>query len=440
MIPRAAWWLGAFAALNLVLSLLLWDLHSGGFLLLAGRTSNGSLFTDSFVPMYRGVQAWSQGAGIYENVFFEGHTKLQYPPTALLLMLPFRGLPEARVNLLLGQWVNMAFLFLTGITFLLLVRRLGVAKSQPGPATAFMYGSLLVLLYCFHPFGIVFTLGQIQAWINCLLILTLLFWLEGRESLAGVAVGLCALIKPSYGLLLIWGLLRRRWRFAAVMAAVCLAGGLAALSVFGAAEFVSYARVLSYIGKRGESFFPNQSFNGLMHRLLHNGNNLTWEGSAFPPYHPAVHAVTVVTGVLLLGSALAVPLLRRARVGSLPDLCVMLLSLTMASPVAWQHHYGWAIAACVVAFLGALRLPPPRRWQMAAVVAASLLVGGHWWRFVDPLVAATPFNVLQSYVLLAMLAVLGVLWHLALSDAGPGPAMPNGTHGDTAGDRRPASS
>ena len=404
-----------FAAANMFLSVLLWDLHSCGFLRAASRQSGGRLFTDSFVPMYRAMQAWQEGAGIYERIFFEQQTKFQYPPTALLVLLPFRGMSELHVNLLFGQHVNMCFFFATVAVFVLLARRLFISDDEPRLDRVAKYGGAIVLLLCYYPLGKAHTLGQIQTWINCFVMLSLLLWWARKESATGLLLGLCTLIKPAFGILLLWGLLRRKWRFAGAMFSTVVAGGLVALPIFGLREFLRYGDVLSFIGRRGESFFPNQSFNGLMHRLLQNGNNLDWVSDGFPPYHPAVHSVTLIAGVLLLGSALALPLVRRKATGSSLDLCIMLLSLTMASPIAWEHHYGYSVAVYALALYWILGTRERHRNTACAILVVSYLMGGHWWRFVDPLVAATPFNFLQSYLLFAGLMLLGVLWYLCLT-------------------------
>jgi hypothetical protein len=52
-----------------------------------------------------------------------------------------------------------------------------------------------------------------------------------------------------------------------------------------------------------------------------------------------IYAGTVATSLAILSTAL----LRRGKEGDpdrVFDFCTMALSVTMASPIAWEHHYG----------------------------------------------------------------------------------------------------
>src|SRR5262249_44546416 len=66
----------------------------------------------------------------------------------------------------------------------------------------------------FYPAVKAFTLGQIQVWINGLFALALLCFAAGRKTVSGALLGLICLIKPHYGVFLLWAALRREWRFA----------------------------------------------------------------------------------------------------------------------------------------------------------------------------------------------------------------------------------
>ena len=58
-----------------------------------------------------------------------------------------------------------------------------------------------------------FSLGQIQVWINGLFAIVLLCLGTDRKATSGVLMGLICLIKPHYGLFVLWALLRKEWRF-----------------------------------------------------------------------------------------------------------------------------------------------------------------------------------------------------------------------------------
>ena len=102
-------------------------------------------------------------------------------------------------------------------------------------------------------------------------------------------------------------------------------------------DHVEYLRVLSYIGRRGETFYANQSINGALNRLLFNGSSLEWQYHEFAPPHPLVYAGTLAAFVILVAAALKRP----ARgAGGVVDLSIAALATTLTAPLAWEHHYG----------------------------------------------------------------------------------------------------
>ena len=95
---------------------------------------------------------------------------------------------------------------------------------------------------------------------------------------------------------------------------------------------------LAHVSRLGEAYLPNQSPNGLLHRLLGNGVSERWLPAVYPPYHLVVHAGTLVVSAGLLLAALWRPP-PSARGGAM-DLCAAMLATLLASPIAWEHHHG----------------------------------------------------------------------------------------------------
>jgi hypothetical protein len=183
-------------------------------------------------------------------------------------------------------------------------------------------------------------------------------------------------------------------------------GGALSLYVFGWDNHVDYLRLLSYLSERGEAFYPNQSINGLLNRLMSiadpiHYNNLEWVDGYFPPFTAWIYISTLISSAAIL----ALALLRRRRgddADGLLDLCTIALSITLAAPIAWEHHYG--ILLPVFAVLVAASLDRPR-WIWLAV---SFVLSSHFLP-VTQMLAATPFNVLQSYLLVAAFIALLLL-------------------------------
>src|SRR5262249_56311478 len=137
----------------------------------------------------------------------------------------------------------------------------------------------------FYPVAKAFTLGQIQVWMNALFALGMLAWASRRKFLSGVLIGLIALIKPHYGLLLVWAALRRETRFAAACALTIAAGMAASVAVYGLANHLDYLRVLSFLSQHGETYYPNQSVNGILNRFMSISSPEAFVSLDLPPRH-----------------------------------------------------------------------------------------------------------------------------------------------------------
>jgi len=208
--------------------------------------------------------------------------------------------------------------------------------------------------------------------------------------------------------LFVWGAFRREWRFVASGAIVIGPGLAVSIWRYGLHDHVEYLRVLSYIGRRGETFYANQSINGALNRLLFNGSSLEWQYHEFAPVHSLVYAGTLAAFVIFLAAALKRPV-RGA--GTVVDLSIAALATTLAAPLAWEHHYGilLPIYAAVTPFVIAQR--PLGRWTAAAMIG-SFLVAANYFQFTNHF-AGTWLNPLQSYLLGAALMVWLIIYRAA---------------------------
>src|SRR5205085_12543234 len=168
---------------------------------------------------------------------------------------------------------------------------------------------VLALALTFYPLVKAYTLGQIQNWLNGLFALALWCWVSGRKVPSGILIALMALVKPHYGLFVLWALLRREWRFAGAFAATAIVGVGGSIIAYGFTNHVDYLRVLTFLAERGETFYPNQSVNGLLNRLMSIADpvaykNLLFIDGEFSPYTPWIYATTLVTSVIILAAAL----------------------------------------------------------------------------------------------------------------------------------------
>ncbi len=315
---------------------------------------------------------------LYREIFFHQAWKFQYPITSLLgwneLRTFFGGSLERIAHFL--NAVCFHWIAITGLMSAILLRGAWTRVHGEDPRETriatfvFLVGGILQA-FLFYPLTRSWWLGQIQTTLSMLAIGSLLAWQHDHKKLAGILVGLACLFKPQWGIALLWGLVFREWQFAVGGLVVCAIAGGAAGALFGFGHYIEYLPVLSALSHHGESAMENQSMNGLMNRLL-NGGALNFQMHSFPPFNPIVYWTTLVSGILMVGTIF---LWGRKRLRTETELAVVLLVLTIASPIAWEHHYGVLLGILPALVPGVLEARPLER-------ATPYLVG-ILWIFVD---------------------------------------------------------
>ncbi len=421
-----AWGLLAFLCLNaFALNGLLWAVspepYKDTVLQQSWKLLNGLSGDDSWGAMEVALDNVTEAPDVplYTKVFFTDQFRYQYPPSAMFALVGLRAIAPDRIQVndsYDGPWpainasIGWVFIALTVLSVALLLETM-LRRAQPHAdwrhLRAVRVLAVIGLTLTFYPIVKAFTLGQIQVWINALFAVGLLAWVTGWRGASGALIGVIALIKPQYGLILLWAGLRGEWRFAAACAAVVGVGLAAAVAAFGFANHVDYLRVLSFLSQHGEAYFPNQSVNGLLNRLMSIANpdlyvSLDLPAGKFPPFTVWIYAITLVSSAALVLAAL---LRRRAaddRDGVV-DFCIMALSGTMASPIAWEHHYGITLPIFAVLLAGAIGDRRRLVWLAASYVLVSTFLP------VTNLLAATPLNIFQSSLLAGALVLLVLL-------------------------------
>jgi hypothetical protein len=140
-----------------------------------------------------------------------------YLPFFTIFMLPW-GLLPLRVAMVLFTLLSLG---LFGVTVGLAENLLNDGWAR-GPRRPLLIGLALALPYV-HSCAV---LGNVGLLVLFLLVTTWFLVERGREWQAGVALGLAALIKLLPGLLIVFFLLKRRWRVAGTAAAVSIVLGL----------------------------------------------------------------------------------------------------------------------------------------------------------------------------------------------------------------------
>jgi alpha-1,2-mannosyltransferase len=362
---------------------------------------------DSWKPM-RAAYAWfveGHGETIYRHILFDEQIKFQYPPSSLLLF----AIPEALHFTVTDRELNFVG-WCSVLVEAIATAALTLAATRDWPERRLRWlaaaGSAALAL-TFYPVLWAYKEGQIQLWFTALFALASLAFFHGHRRTSGVLIGLTCIAKPQFFVFLLWALLRRQWGFAGAMGAVVAIGMGISLAVFGWANHVDYVNALSFMSHHGESFVRNYSVNGIMHRLLGNGYALAFVPRWYAPYHPVVYWTTVASSMVLIGFAL---FWRRSRPTNLIDFFIAALSLTMASPIAWEHHYGVLPPMFVILALMLAR----RERRSVAMVAALYLAFLACDVILPPIksIISGPASLLQSPLFFGALTVLVLLYRL----------------------------
>ncbi|HYB23071.1 MAG TPA: glycosyltransferase 87 family protein, partial [Solirubrobacteraceae bacterium] len=233
-----------------------------------------------------------------------------------------------------------------------------------------------------------------------LLIATLVVWDLSRADdarLQGVGIGLASALKLTPAIFVVYLLLSRRTRAAAVSAATFLASvALAYVALPGdSREYWGGAFAEPDRVGRIENA-ANQSLRGALARLLHTtAVSGLWLGCA--------------AAVAILGITLALAAARRGDQARGFALCA--LTGLLVSPVSWSHHWVLAVPA-----LALLALDAHRRRSIALLIACALVAivaYAHviWWVPIDhPLHSELHLDALQllfadAYVLAGLAAL-----------------------------------
>jgi arabinofuranan 3-O-arabinosyltransferase len=166
--------------------------------------TNGYI-TDDFGPVYRAVINFKMGWDIYNEHFDYVDPHYLYPPGGTLLLAPFGYLPVDASRYWFITFNTLAIIL--AAYFLLRLFKFSMS-SVAAPA-------LLLAMFCTESVTSTLVYTNIN---GCILLAEVLFFrwlLDGRASrewLAGVAIGLTLVVKPSLAPLLLLPVLNRRWR------------------------------------------------------------------------------------------------------------------------------------------------------------------------------------------------------------------------------------
>jgi alpha-1,2-mannosyltransferase len=336
---------------------------------------------------------WASGQPLYDYAqpdAVQGELYFTYPPFAAILLRPFASVP-------VGVTIGFFCLFTVvavGLTTWWLV---APAARRRGLPVWYVAGLAIPVALIVEPTRETISFGQINMLLVVLILGDLLFAAPRRWWWAGAGIGLATAIKLFPGIFIVYLLVTRRWRAAAVASATAALATLLALAVaprdswrFWTQELWSTERVgrLDYTG--------NQSLQGLLARIV------------VPDQPPRAVWLVLALAMAAYGLWRAARLFRAG--DEVAALTVTGLVGALVSPITWPHHVYWFIPALVVLADSGRR----RDLALAAVTLGVAVYGVN--TFIDWGVAAEPTDSVGSF-LLRNLYVLMALALVALLPA-----------------------
>ncbi|MZR31722.1 glycosyltransferase family 87 protein [Sneathiella litorea] len=382
---------------------------------------------DSWWPMYNAAKVWIHGHEIYQTIFFEERMKFQYPPLSILpfIVLIKLGLGWEAIREIANTLSYASIFILAVFIYEIIVstfKNLSKESYLSWRHRVVIFAISLVGTFGFDAIIRAQYLGQVQVLLDVVIGLAFLLFLTNRKYFSGACLAVAALVKPQFTLVLFWALLRKEKELVVGMILVFIPAGIVSLYVFGFDEHVHYLDTLSLMGKHGEAYWPNQSINGLLHRLLSDVNSLEFPVNSYAPYNPIVHVTTLVTTVMLILLGLFYRVGNRHPVSegvqsiwSALDLATMLLLATIASPIAWYHHYGILWPLFVATFVVVACYSCKKKRDQSIIVVSwllgisFLLISNRFPAIASEPFSSSPINLLQSYYLFGAFLMLAVL-------------------------------
>jgi hypothetical protein len=283
-----------------------------------------------------------------------------HPPFDALLFLPLTLLPY---NVAIALWSALSLLFYFLIGWIVL-RELRIDLS--GAWLALLIG----LALCWFPFQAHIALGQVSLFLSAIIIGGWALLRRGRDFPAGVLIGLACLIKIFPGVIVLYLLLRRRWRAAGAALAVTALGLLVTLLVVGIDDVAHFFLHVPALATEENGYSLNNiSLTGVIARVFIDG---AW----VQPLVVAPGFARLLTALCSLGllALVAWQVWRMPRTQRADDIGFALACIVMLliSPITWQHIFPILVLPFGL-LLRDLRAGLERRWLLLSLLALALI-------------------------------------------------------------------
>jgi len=313
---------------------------------------------------YGAVNFWVSGGGqVYDYLLPQTEYGFTYPPFAAVIMTPM-----AFVGWHLA--ITISLLMTLAVTVTMLYWLVGPIIRRQGWTMWFALAISLGLAAAFEPVRETVNFGQVNLLLLFLAVADLLLLIGPGRRLGGVGIGLATAIKLTPGIFIVYLLVTRRWRAAAVSAATAAAATWLAATLAPDASREFWTDAVWNTDRVGSTaFVSNQSLNGFVSRLNPaEPNKLLW--------------AALVLGALIVWAI-------RARKAIVAGDEVAGLALTgilgcLVSPITWVHHLVWVLPAVILLFDHAFDRSQDRTVRRNMMIFAVLVYGVLCSRLVWP--------------------------------------------------------
>ncbi len=250
-----------------------------------------------------------------------------YPPFGAITMLPMAFLPWGVVTTLAtAATVLCSLVVITWFVDPLIARQ--------GWSRWYTIGVFCALAAVFEPVRETVLFGQVNLLLVALVTGDFLYGVLRGRKWGGVGIGLAAAIKLTPAIFILYLVITRRWRAAAVSTATAAVATIAAMVIAPNSSRVFFTEALWDTNRVGNlASVANQSLRGSIGRL-----NPFW-------FHPKIYLFVVAATLALW----AWRVWRAAKQGDeLLGFALTAVVGCLVSPVTWVHHLVWLVPALLL--------------------------------------------------------------------------------------------
>lgn len=381
-------------------------LLSLALLLMVLEHVNGRFWLNDFRVYYDAANALRHGEPLYGVPHGLSSGYFKYAPVMAMLYIPLSLLPYALAATI--QYLLIAAAFVACLHMADRLVRVHLFPGRSGAYAPVLLSALVVAVHLHRELH----LGNINVLLLWLLLMGLNNLLNGRDAVAGLFIGIAALAKPHFIVLMPLLLFRDRWKSCASALGILVLGVLLPMLLFGPStdlalhrewvgEMAKHNASLIYTG--GEAYNSVDTVYSFLHRaILHR----------FVPF-PSQGEAYCILGLIAMGFGAVVLWKKRkdlAPTASLLVEYVLLVALVPSITLTDTNHFLLATPLVVLIMHHLLPRSEPR-WLALVAIPALLAFGGNWGDALGPF-----SDTLIHYGVLGManiaLLVIGILLFL----------------------------